>query len=476
MREFAITHRDMTTLVSMDDKHKCKVGEPLYPLAAAERGKQVIVGANQVMAVGDHDFSKCTLTPSVNLVIDIPQTISGSFYRGDFYVGFKDSILKPSSPLRHTTELAEILKLRGTVHPVLLLYTDGGPDHRTTYMSVKLSMIALFRSLDLDMLVALRTAPSNSWANPVERIMSIVNTGLQGIGLMRQKMGDNFEKAIANAKSVKEMREKLATDDLKKELGESLSFPIDLLNSQMNRLSLKEKKFQTFTPASEEEINTLWQKCLEIEKGLQRDHLTMKDVKDFEHLKAFLKHCCIEGHIASRPLRDKRSKDVSSLPFPVPAGDGHYRPFEEVYKTITEENRPSKVTRPKTTRANLPFSPSVQHAQNTDVMVQCTECEKWRLVFAKKKLTKRQKQQLTDLLEDMDYTCGFQFDDILLLHGLQVHIKDHDCEDNIEKLYYACDYEPCCIYCGEYVDDVDEDDEIYPQCGNCTQDPVRKRK
>jgi hypothetical protein len=57
-------------------------------------------------------------------------------------------------------------------------------------------MIALFRSLDLDMLVALRTAPSNSWANPVERIMSIVNTGLQGIGLMRQKMGDNFEKAI----------------------------------------------------------------------------------------------------------------------------------------------------------------------------------------------------------------------------------------------------------------------------------------
>ena len=45
-----------------------------------------------------------------------------------------------------------------------------------------------------------------------------------------------------------------------------------------------------------------------------------------------------------------------------------------------------------------------------------------------------------------------------------------------EKLYYACDYEPCCIYCGEYVHDVDEDDEIYPQCQNCTQDPVGKRK
>lgn len=42
-------------------------------------------------------------------------------------------------------------------------------------------------------------------------------------------------------------------------------------------------------------------------------------------------------------------------------------------------------------------------------MVQCTECDKWRIVFAKKKLTRRQKVQLTDLLEDLDFTCGFQF-------------------------------------------------------------------
>lgn len=64
MREFAIRNRELVTLVSMDDKHKVKVGEPSYPLAAAERGKQVIVGMNQVMAVGDHDFSKCTHTIS----------------------------------------------------------------------------------------------------------------------------------------------------------------------------------------------------------------------------------------------------------------------------------------------------------------------------------------------------------------------------------------------------------------------------
>ena len=66
-------------------------------------------------------------------------------------------------------------------------------------MSVKLALIALFRHLNLDFLISLRTAPSNSWANPVERVMSIVNIGLQGIGVMRRKMSDEFEKAIGTS-------------------------------------------------------------------------------------------------------------------------------------------------------------------------------------------------------------------------------------------------------------------------------------
>jgi hypothetical protein len=57
-------------------------------------------------------------------------------------------------------------------------------------------MIALFLELDLDCLIALRTARSNSWANPVERIMSIVNIGLQGVGVIRTKGNEAFEKAI----------------------------------------------------------------------------------------------------------------------------------------------------------------------------------------------------------------------------------------------------------------------------------------
>ena len=73
------------------------------------------------------------------------------------------------------------------------------PIHRCTYMSVKLSIIALFLEMDLDCVIALRTAPSNSWANAVERIMSIVNMGLQGVGVMRRKGNEVFEKSIGES-------------------------------------------------------------------------------------------------------------------------------------------------------------------------------------------------------------------------------------------------------------------------------------
>ena len=73
--------------------------------------------------------------------------------------------------------------------PVLFVYSDGGPDHRLTYMSVKLSLICLFLKLILDYLCAGRTAPYHSWRNPVERVMAILNLGLQCVGLARARNG-----------------------------------------------------------------------------------------------------------------------------------------------------------------------------------------------------------------------------------------------------------------------------------------------
>lgn len=58
---------------------------------------------------------------------------------------------------------------------MVLLISDGGPDHRITFLSAKVALIALFPSLEMDMLIAIRTCPYQSWSNMAERVMSTLN-------------------------------------------------------------------------------------------------------------------------------------------------------------------------------------------------------------------------------------------------------------------------------------------------------------
>ena len=134
------------------------------------------------MQVADHDFTKFSITPSVSLSIDIPTSIEGSFYRGQVYVGIKENSFEPSSALRHMSELGSYEE---NDQPIFVLYTDGGSDHRLTFISVKLALIAYFLKHDKDILIAVRTPSYNSWKDPAERIMSILNLGLNSVGLIR---------------------------------------------------------------------------------------------------------------------------------------------------------------------------------------------------------------------------------------------------------------------------------------------------
>ena len=95
------------------------------------------------------------------LNVDIPDDVADSWYCGNVTITLKEAALEPSSPFRHAAELFDLLKQESK--PILFLYSDGGPDHRLTYLSVQISLIALFRSLNLDYLCAARTAPCQSW-------------------------------------------------------------------------------------------------------------------------------------------------------------------------------------------------------------------------------------------------------------------------------------------------------------------------
>ena len=114
----------------------------------------------------------------------------------------KDKITQPSSPQRHAAELSLIVTMDFSSdgvrsdEPILMLVTDGGPDHRLTYASVKVALLSLFTSLDLDMLVAVRTCPYQSWTNLAERIMSTLNLALQNISLCRKEMSPETESRL----------------------------------------------------------------------------------------------------------------------------------------------------------------------------------------------------------------------------------------------------------------------------------------
>ena len=178
-KEFAVEHSNSLLMISVDDKAIIPVGEPQCPVSTGVRGhnRSMVVGGtlmNQLKAL-DHDFHVAGIVPSVAFFPEVPSHARDSFFSGSVFVTLKDKVLQPSHAMRHTAELTKIIKSNFTTESVsprvLLITSDGGSDHRLTFLSVQVAMIALFQNLDLDMLVAIRTCPYQSWTNMAERVI-----------------------------------------------------------------------------------------------------------------------------------------------------------------------------------------------------------------------------------------------------------------------------------------------------------------
>ena len=424
MREYAIMMREYCLFVCLDDKHKVKIGEPDFPVTSAERGRRVPVRADQSFQAGDHDFTKFGIVPSVALVIDIPEEISGSWYAGDVFVILKDSVFEPSSPLRHACELYHIIKSDPVMEkPVLFVYSDGGSDHRLTYLSVQISLICLFLNLDLDILCAGRTAPYHSWRNPVERIMAVLNLGLQCVAIARAQMSTEFEAEVSKCNSLADLR-KIAErkEEIRPAVAASLSPVKRLLSDIFSRLTLKDKHINVIDAAEPDEICSFWSSILSVDATLkQNEKLTRDNITDYSGICEFIEHCCRIEHYSFDILKCghdnckickpiKLPPEVFSrlkhLPHPTPGEDNHYLPFSEAYNLITTgEHRPSLKKR-KSKSKSLPFYASVQHVKNIQMMVQCDLCGMWRLLLSKYKVKMADREYLQRLLDNQSYSCG----------------------------------------------------------------------
>lgn len=415
---------------------------------------------------------------------------------GHPFVGLKDTMFEPSSSFRHMTELCQLIcslpnEFSISLKPILFIYSDGGPDHRLTYISVQLSLICIFLKLDLDYLCACRTAPYHSWKNPVERIMSVINLGLQCVGLAREELPEALESEVVKCNNLAELR-RIATKDISfiTAVQASLSPVKTILSNIFKRLSYHNEAVGVFTSATSAEISDFWSTLLIIDSTLQQDtQYTKKNFEKHTAVKEFMLHCCQSSHYCFDILKcgqaschlckpPKLPPDVFKLlyhlPHPMPGIEGHYASFFDVFGQATsEDHRPSLKKRKK--KNTLSFYASVQHVRNTELMLQCDECGMWRLIYSKLKLNQDKKKALIEILDQFSYTCGSRLADLHLGEEYaNVEVKDHVCGDPIETLYYAAKFDPICIYCGQL--EPYTCDNQYPQCADCSdKSPIFKK-
>ena len=209
LKQFAVQWRDYAGFFWLDDKAIVPVGELDRALGTGVRPHNrslAPASGGPILNAFDHDFHVCGIIPSVVFRSEIPEDASSSFFEGTAFVTCKDKIWSPSSALRHGAEMVHFLRQSygaagdddlgdgfSLQWPIRIDYTDGGPDHRTTYGSVWMASIAQFILLDLDLYVIARTAPMGSWANLAERVNSTFNLALQNVALGREKMEPDME-------------------------------------------------------------------------------------------------------------------------------------------------------------------------------------------------------------------------------------------------------------------------------------------
>ena len=169
-----------------------------------QEGREILGGKSSDAC--DHDHIPLHITPSVINIFDTPpRRLEDGFFGGKTTVLLKDAVFEPSSASRHMVELSHA-DTSPKSSPINLIYTDGGGDHRTPFISVQISYICRWIEQDLDMLVAPRTPPYLSVLNPIERIHSTLNFGLTGMTLARKQLDDDTERKIKSLSSKKEWR------------------------------------------------------------------------------------------------------------------------------------------------------------------------------------------------------------------------------------------------------------------------------
>ena len=219
-----------------DDKTGIPVGRSVPVSATQHNTLRAIVSENTRVLAADHDWKSEKIVPSVTSEFNIGESVGDSLFsggvdgKGRHSVALHDATFQKSTAFHHAACLLNYLKSAASrdmqleeqdhiqlpIMPYsLLLETDGGPDHNTTFVQNQLALFALFLLSGVDKFSAIRGCPGLSFLNTVERTMSVLNLGLANLALKIE--GDQWlmDNVLAGTASMKGVRE--AINDYDKE-------------------------------------------------------------------------------------------------------------------------------------------------------------------------------------------------------------------------------------------------------------------
>jgi hypothetical protein len=142
------------------------VGDVVHVSSNVRPNTKAIVPAGESVKAAGHDWKCANIIPSVLHLGNIPDDMSGSFFGGGHSTGtgelevvLKDATFDASDVFSHCAQLLVSLREQQVLF-LLLLQTDGGPDHNLTFVQTQLALVAMFLELkEIDHLVVLRGCP-----------------------------------------------------------------------------------------------------------------------------------------------------------------------------------------------------------------------------------------------------------------------------------------------------------------------------
>ena len=509
LKEKAVEQRQDVALFFCDDKAKIPIGEPNAPVSTGVRGKKSVAPVSTTISALDHDMTKASLTPSVILHCSIPESTDKSFVQGTVTTCINDSVFQASNPFRHAMMLIRVAQGAEQRKTMLLKFTDGGTDQRNNLEAVKCAGICIFKELNLDMLIHARCAPGHSYTNPAERVMSVLNIGIQNCALERQELDKDSETNLKRFGSMADIRTAAVINPaLKQKWHETISPVQSIVESRFKRLKLKEEPMQSIAPLDEDDIDhlkrhlrTLFPK-LDVNK-LQKAH-TAKVTAYNDWLE---RHCrvrhytfqirkCDDSKCCTLPVLDRTQ--LAWLPDPVldPTGEHYLKYQSQKTSETTDKDRPS-LQKPKPTRKRkndaqpsqvvssieqvagasavvLTDQQMVEQqgagvestvrskqqslddyglytAQHARASIQCVECRKPRVIYSKQKLSERHNLSLTLALSEHEYSCGAPIlpPNSSLLKSVQCR-SGLACSLPVEVAYYSSNIGrlDICAHCG----------------------------